>query len=106
MIFGVGTDLVQVGRIEATYARFGEHFVERLLMPEERALFDPGRRPARFLAMRFAAKEAIAKALGTWFRHGVSGTVTRRAPCGSTPTRWVTPGCAAYQVPTTVRPAS
>ncbi len=71
MIFGVGTDLVQVERIQKTYERFGGHFVERLLMPEERALFDPGRRPARFLAMRFAAKEAIAKALGTGFRYGV-----------------------------------
>ena len=71
MIFGVGTDLVQVERIEATYRRFGRHFAARLLMPEELALFDPARRPARFLAMRFAAKEAIAKALGTGFRHGV-----------------------------------
>lgn len=71
MIFGIGTDLVQTGRIEATYARFGAHFVERLLMPEERALFRPGRRAVRFLAMRFAAKEAIAKALGTGFRNGV-----------------------------------
>lgn len=71
MIFGIGTDLVQLERVEATYRRFGAHFVERLLMPEERALFDPGRRPERFLAMRFAAKEAISKALGTGFRHGV-----------------------------------
>jgi holo-[acyl-carrier protein] synthase len=71
VIFGVGTDLVQVERIEATWRRFGDHFAERLLMPEERALFDPARRPARFLAMRFAAKEAISKALGTGFRHGV-----------------------------------
>ena len=58
-------------RAEETYERFGEHFVDSLLMPEERALFDPGRRPARFLAMRFAAKEAISKGLGTGFRHGV-----------------------------------
>ena len=71
MIFGIGTDLVQVERIEATYRRFGGHFVERLLMPEERALFSPGRRAVRFLAMRFAAKEAISKALGTGFRNGV-----------------------------------
>ena len=71
MIFGIGTDLVQVERIEATYRRFGRHFVERLLMPEELARFDPARRPVRFLAMRFAAKEAISKALGTGFRHGV-----------------------------------
>ncbi len=71
MIFGIGTDLVQVERIEATYRRFGEHFVERLLMPEERAFFRPERRAARFLAMHFAAKEAISKALGTGFRNGV-----------------------------------
>jgi holo-[acyl-carrier protein] synthase len=71
VIFGIGTDLVQVERIEATYRRFGAAFVDRLLMPEERALFDPGRRAVRFLAMRFAAKEAIAKALGTGFRHGI-----------------------------------
>jgi holo-[acyl-carrier protein] synthase len=70
MIFGVGTDLVRVDRIAATYARYGDHFVERLLLPEERVLFEPSRRPERFLAMRFAAKEAIAKALGTGFRHG------------------------------------
>jgi holo-[acyl-carrier protein] synthase len=71
MIFGIGTDLVEVARVEETYRRFGGHFVDRLLMPEERAAFDPARRPARFLAMRFAAKEAISKALGTGFRHGV-----------------------------------
>ncbi|MEX0733397.1 MAG: holo-ACP synthase [Steroidobacteraceae bacterium] len=71
MIFGIGTDLVRIERIAATYERFGAHFVERLLLPEERELFDPARRPVRFLAMRFAAKEAIAKALGTGFRHGV-----------------------------------
>jgi len=71
LIFGIGTDLVQVERIGETYRRFGARFVERLLMPEERALFEPGRRAVRFLAMRFAAKEAISKALGTGFRHGV-----------------------------------
>ena len=71
MIFGIGTDLVQVERIAATWERFGEHFVDRLLLPEERAIFDANRRPVRFLAMRFAAKEAIAKALGTGFRNGV-----------------------------------
>jgi holo-[acyl-carrier protein] synthase len=71
MIFGVGTDVVRIDRIAAAYERFGRHFVERLLMPEELALFDAGRRPARFLAMRFAAKEAIVKALGTGFGHGV-----------------------------------
>ena len=71
MIFGIGTDVVRIERIAAVYERFGEHFVERLLLPQEREVFDVNRRPARFLAMRFAAKEAIVKALGTGFGHGV-----------------------------------
>ena len=71
MIFGVGTDVVRIDRIAAAHERFGGHFVERLLMPQERVLFDAAKRPARFLAMRFAAKEAIVKALGTGFGHGV-----------------------------------
>ena len=71
MIFGIGTDVVQLARIEATYARHGAHFVSRLLMPEEAALFERSKRPVRFLAMRFAAKEAIVKALGTGFAHGM-----------------------------------
>ncbi len=71
MIFGIGTDVVQLARVEATYERYGENFVRRLLMPEEEAAFRLYKRPARFLAMRFAAKEAIVKALGTGFAHGV-----------------------------------
>ncbi len=71
MIFGIGTDVVRIERIAAVYERFGGHFVDRLLLPEERAAFDANKRPARFLAMRFAAKEAIVKALGTGFGHGV-----------------------------------
>ena len=71
MIFGIGTDVVRLDRIEAAYARFGEHFVRRLLMPQEEVAFRRYRRPVRFLAMRFAAKEAIVKALGTGFAHGV-----------------------------------
>ena len=71
MIFGVGTDVVELTRIKATYARFGEHFVNRLLMDEERELFERSKWPARFLAMRFAGKEAVVKAMGTGFAHGV-----------------------------------
>jgi holo-[acyl-carrier protein] synthase len=71
MIFGIGTDIVKIERVAAVYERFGGHFVERLLLPEERAVFEANKRPARFLAMRFAAKEAIVKALGTGFGHGV-----------------------------------
>jgi holo-[acyl-carrier protein] synthase len=75
MIFGIGTDLVEAARIAATYRRFGRHFVERLLMPAELARFErlPGveARAVRFLSQRFAAKEAIVKALGTGFAHGL-----------------------------------
>ena len=71
MIFGVGTDVVELSRIQATYERFGEHFVERILMDEEIALFRHSKQPARFLAMRFAGKEAAVKAMGTGFAHGV-----------------------------------
>ncbi len=71
MIFGVGTDVVEVSRIRSTYDRFGEHFVRRLLMDEELALFRKTRWPVRFLATRFAGKEAAVKAMGTGFRHGM-----------------------------------
>lgn len=71
MIFGVGTDIVEVQRIQATYERFGEHFVQRILMDEEMALFRQSKWPVRFLAMRFAGKEAAVKAMGTGFRHGI-----------------------------------
>ena len=71
MIFGVGTDIVEVSRIQATYDRFGEHFVRRILMEEEIELFRRSKQPVRFLAMRFAGKEATVKAMGTGFAHGV-----------------------------------
>ena len=65
MIFGVGTDIVELSRIQSTYERFGEHFVRRLLMDEELELFRRTKWPVRFLAMRFAGKEATVKAMGT-----------------------------------------
>jgi holo-[acyl-carrier protein] synthase len=71
VIFGVGTDIVELARIQQTYDRFGMHFVDRLLMDEERALFERSKWPVRFLAMRFAAKEATVKAMGTGFAHGM-----------------------------------
>ena len=71
MIFGIGTDVLEVARVERVHQRFGEHFVRRLLLPEELAQLAGTRRPVRFLAMRFAAKEAIVKAMGTGFAHGV-----------------------------------
>jgi holo-[acyl-carrier protein] synthase len=71
MIFGVGTDIVELSRIQSTYDRFGDHFVRRLLMPEELESFARSKSPVRFLAMRFAGKEATVKAMGTGFAHGV-----------------------------------
>ena len=71
MIFGVGTDILELTRLQNTYDRFGEHFVNRLLMDEEREQFTRSKSPVRFLAMRFAAKEAIVKAMGTGFAHGI-----------------------------------
>jgi holo-[acyl-carrier protein] synthase len=71
VIFGIGTDVLKIERIERTYARFGDHFAQRLLLDEERRLFATAKRPVRFLAMRFAAKEAIVKAMGTGFANGV-----------------------------------
>ncbi|HEX5046456.1 MAG TPA: holo-ACP synthase [Gammaproteobacteria bacterium] len=71
MIFGIGTDVLKLERVEHTWQRFGEHFARRLLLDEEHALFVKAKRPVRFLAMRFAAKEAIVKALGTGFANGI-----------------------------------
>jgi holo-[acyl-carrier protein] synthase len=71
MIFGVGTDILELSRVQETYNRFGDRFVERLLMEEEREQFARNKWPVRFLAMRFAAKEATVKAMGTGFRHGI-----------------------------------
>jgi len=71
MIFGIGIDVLKAERIERVYDKHGERFVDHLLMPEERAQLERTARPVRFLAMRFAAKEAIVKAMGTGFAHGV-----------------------------------
>ena len=71
MIYGIGTDVLRVERVEQIFARYGEYFARRLLLDEEQRLFGETKRPVRFLAMRFAAKEAIAKALGTGFANGI-----------------------------------
>lgn len=70
MIFGIGADIVQLERVERTWERFGDTFARRVLMEEEYRLFASARRRARFLAMRFAAKEAVVKAMGTGFANG------------------------------------
>jgi holo-[acyl-carrier protein] synthase len=71
MIFGIGVDVLEAARVSKVYARFGQHFVDRLLLPGERAQLAKTKRTERFLAMRFAAKEAIVKAMGTGFAHGM-----------------------------------
>jgi holo-[acyl-carrier protein] synthase len=71
VIFGIGVDVLEAKRVDAVYARFGGRFVQRLLLPVEREQLERARQPQRFLAMRFAAKEAIVKAMGTGFAHGV-----------------------------------
>ncbi|HEY5717591.1 MAG TPA: holo-ACP synthase [Motiliproteus sp.] len=72
MIVGIGTDLVQIKRIEAALARTGPRFAERILAPIERPDYAAAPHPARFLAKRFAVKEAAAKALGTGIAKGIS----------------------------------
>ncbi|MFT3960184.1 holo-ACP synthase [Propionivibrio sp.] len=64
MIAGVGTDIVAVARLGRLYARHGARALEKLLAPSEFADFSRAADPARFLAKRFAAKEAFGKALG------------------------------------------
>ena len=71
MIFGIGVDVLETKRIAHTLERFGARFVDHLLMPQERAQLERTQRRERFIAMRFAAKEAIVKAMGTGFAHGV-----------------------------------
>lgn len=71
MIHGIGTDVVQMERIQKIFDRHGERFARHLLMPQELEGFRNHPRPIRFLAMRFAAKEAIVKAMGTGFAEGM-----------------------------------
>jgi len=72
MIFGIGTDIVEFARIEALWARYGKRFAERLLSENELPELDAHTDPARFLAKRFAAKEAFAKAVGSGMREPVA----------------------------------
>jgi holo-[acyl-carrier protein] synthase len=71
VIFGIGVDVLEAARVQRVHEKYGEHFVQRLLLPAERAQLGKTKRTARFLAMRFAAKEAIVKAMGTGFAHGI-----------------------------------
>ena len=68
MIYGVGTDVVEVSRIAKALERFGDNFAKKILNHEELLVFKKNKMKENFLAKRFAAKEAFAKALGTGFR--------------------------------------
>lgn len=72
MIKGIGVDTVRLERIRHSVDRFGSRFVQRILNPEEQSIYRQHSRAISFLAKRFAAKEAMVKALGVGFRHGLS----------------------------------
>jgi holo-[acyl-carrier protein] synthase len=65
MILGTGIDIIEVARVKASHERFGERFLNRLLLADEIAYCLSHKNPAPFIAARFAAKEAISKAFGT-----------------------------------------
>ena len=71
MIIGLGSDLIDIRRVEQTLARFGDRFTQRCFTDIERSKSDRRRARAESYAKRYAAKEACAKALGTGFRSGV-----------------------------------
>ena len=96
MILGIGADLCDIRRIEATLDRFGERFLARCFTEVERARSERRAARAASYAKRFAAKEACAKALGSGLRHGVfwrdMGVVNLRS---GKPTMRLTGGAAA-----------
>jgi len=84
MIYGVGTDVVEIARIEQALERFGARFAERILCESELKRFTAHRQPAAYLAKRFAAKEAFTKALGTGIHAPANwhGVWVRNLPSG------------------------
>lgn len=72
MIYGIGTDIVRVARMQQNIDRHGDEFAARILTDAEQQDYAADVRKAHFLAKRFAAKEATAKAMGTGFSNGLS----------------------------------
>jgi len=72
MIFGIGTDIVRVDRMERNIQRYGDRFARRILSSQEFGDYQKSGQPAHFLAKRFAAKEATVKAMGTGFAKGIT----------------------------------
>jgi holo-[acyl-carrier protein] synthase len=71
VIIGIGSDLIDIRRIEKAIERYGDRFLDRIFTETERRKSDRRANRAASYAKRFAAKEACAKALGTGFSHGV-----------------------------------
>lgn len=96
MILGIGSDLIDIRRMERVIARFGERFLDRVFTPTERAKSEGRKNRIESYAKRFAAKEACSKALGTGFRKGVfmrdMGVINKP---GGQPTIALTGGAAA-----------
>jgi holo-[acyl-carrier protein] synthase len=84
MIYGVGTDVVEIERIRAVLAKYGERFARKILCEPEMRRFENHRLKANYLAKRFAAKEAFTKALGTGIRAPANwhGVWVRNLPSG------------------------
>jgi holo-[acyl-carrier protein] synthase len=100
MIIGMGSDLIDIRRVEKTLARFGNRFINRCFAPEEIAKAEKRRAAGTHIATyakRFAAKEACSKALGTGFNHGVfmKDIAVINDPNGK-PTLRLTGGALAY----------
>jgi holo-[acyl-carrier protein] synthase len=72
VIFGVGTDIVELARFEGMIERYGDRLAGRILSDQELSEFRAHASPARLIAKRFAAKEALAKAVGSGLRDPVS----------------------------------
>lgn len=72
MIVGTGVDIVEIDRIQKIVDRFGNAFAKRILCDNEFEDYEKQKKSARFIARRFAAKEAVAKALGTGFSEGIT----------------------------------
>lgn len=71
MIVGIGSDLIDIRRIERTLARHGDRFTQRVFTPHERSICDARRARGAAYAKRFAAKEALSKALGTGLQQSI-----------------------------------